>query len=63
MSLCGYLPAASGERMRVRLRRITEELAALSTGLPLAADSSVLLAVDRQRLDVLRAVLLPHPDT
>lgn len=49
--------------MRRRLRRITEELGALSTGLPLSADSSVLLVVDRERLDVLRALLLPHPDT
>jgi ubiquitin-protein ligase len=49
--------------MRRRLRRITEELGALSTSLPLGADSSILLAVDAQRMDVLRALLLPHPDT
>ncbi|WIA13418.1 hypothetical protein OEZ85_006998 [Tetradesmus obliquus] len=55
--------AAGGEVMRKRLRRITEELGALSTSLPLNADSSILLAVDAQRMDVLRALLLPHPDT
>jgi ubiquitin-protein ligase len=49
--------------MRKRLRRITEELGALSTSLPLSSDSSILLAVDAQRMDVLRALLLPHPDT
>jgi ubiquitin-protein ligase len=52
-----------GEVMRKRLRRITEELGALSTSLPLSSDSSILLAVDAQRMDVLRALLLPHPDT
>jgi ubiquitin-protein ligase len=49
--------------MRKRLRRITEELGALSTSLPISADSSILLAVDAQRMDMLRALLLPHPDT
>lgn len=49
--------------MRRRLRRITEELGSLSTSLPLSGDSSVLLAVDAERMDVLRALLLPHPDT
>jgi hypothetical protein len=52
-----------GEVMRKRLRRITEELGALSTSLPLSSDSSILLAVNAQRMDVLRALLLPHPDT
>jgi baculoviral IAP repeat-containing protein 6 len=54
---------AGGEVMRRRLKRITEELGALSTSLPLSWDSSILLAVHADRLDVLRAVLLPHPDT
>ena len=54
---------AGGEVMRRRLKRITEELAALSTSLPLSWDSSILLAVHEERLDVLRALLLPHPDT
>jgi hypothetical protein len=55
--------AAGGEVMRRRLKRITEELGALSTSLPLGWDSSILLAVHADRLDVLRACLLPHPDT
>lgn len=55
--------AAGGEVMRKRLKRITEELGALSTSLPLSWDSSILLAVHADRLDVLRALLLPHPDT
>jgi ubiquitin-protein ligase len=49
--------------MRRRLKRITEELGALSTSLPLSLDSTILLAVHEERLDVLRAVLLPHPET
>ncbi len=49
--------------MRKRLRRITEEMGTLSTSLPLSFDSSILLAVDEQRLDVLRAAFLPPPDT
>jgi hypothetical protein len=49
--------------MRQRLRRITSELGTLSTSLPLAHGTGVLLAVDDVRLDVLRAVLLPAPDT
>lgn len=55
--------AAGGEVMRRRLKRITEELGALSTSLPLGWDSSILLAVHADRLDALRACLLPHPDT
>ncbi|KAF6261015.1 ubiquitin-conjugating enzyme/RWD-like protein [Scenedesmus sp. NREL 46B-D3] len=61
--LGGKGKAAGGEVMRRRLRRITGELGALSTSLPLSGDSSILLAVDAQRMDVLRALLLPHPDT
>lgn len=44
----------SGEVMRKRLRWITQELGTLSTSLPLAEDSSVLLAVDEEHMDVLR---------
>jgi baculoviral IAP repeat-containing protein 6 len=55
--------AAGGEVMRRRLKRVTEELGSLSTSLPLTWDSSILLAVHADRLDVLRALLLPHPDT
>lgn len=54
---------AGGEVMRRRLKRVTEELGSLSTSLPLTWDSSILLAVHADRLDVLRALLLPHPDT
>ena len=55
--------SGGGEVMRKRLKRITEELGALSTSLPLSWDSSILLAVHADRLDVLRALLLPHPET
>ena len=55
------LPA--GEAMRQRLRRITSEVGTLARSLPLEHGTGVLLAVDEQRLDVLRAVLLPAPDT
>jgi len=70
---CGYYYAkeaaanaqkpAGGEVMRKRLKRITDELGVLSTSLPLSYDSSILLAVHADRLDMLRALLLPHPDT
>lgn len=49
--------------MRKRLRRITEELGSLSTSLPLSSESSILVACDSDRMDVLRALLLPHADT
>lgn len=49
--------------MRQRLRRITSEIGTLATSLPLAHGTGILLAVDEERLDVLRAVLLPAPDT
>ncbi len=49
--------------MRRRLRRITEELSTLSTSLPITLDSTILLAVDPHRLDMLRALFLPAPDT
>lgn len=55
--------AAGGEQMRRRLKRITEELGALSTSLPIDFDSSILLAVHADRMDLLRALLLPPPDT
>ena len=55
--------AGGGELMRRRLRRITEELATLATSLPVTWDSSILLAVDEERVDVLRALLLPAGDT
>lgn len=49
--------------MRQRLRRITNELGTLSTSLPLEHCTGILLAVDDERLDVMRAVLLPATDT
>jgi ubiquitin-protein ligase len=52
-----------GEVMRKRLRRITEEVSTLSTSLPAAFDSSICLAVDTGRMDLLRAVIFPASDT
>lgn len=49
--------------MRQRLRRITSEIGTLATSLPLEHGTGILLAVDEERLDVLRAVLLPAADT
>ncbi|KAG1669885.1 hypothetical protein FOA52_002411 [Chlamydomonas sp. UWO 241] len=55
--------AAGGEVMRKRLKRITEEISTLSTSLPLNWESAILVAVDSDRIDVLRALILPSPDT
>ena len=43
-----------GEHMRKRLRRITEEICTLSTSLPASWESSILVAVDDERMDMLR---------
>ncbi len=44
--------------MRKRHKKIGADIAALSTSLPLARDSAILAAVDDERMDVLRAVML-----
>eukprot|EP00798_Chlamydomonas_sp_ICE-L_P026983 gene26984-8998_t len=49
--------AAGGDLMRRRLKRITEEISTLSTSLPLSWESSVFVAVDEERMDVLRVEL------
>lgn len=53
----------AGEVMRKRLRWITQEVSTLSTSLPAHLDSTILLAVDVERMDVLRACFFPPPDT
>ena len=52
-----------GEVMRKRLRRITEEVSTLATSLPAAFDSCICLAVDSERMDLLRAVIFPASET
>ena len=49
--------AAGGEAMRKWLRRVSGEHATLSGSLPVAWTSSVLLAADASRLDVIRSSL------
>lgn len=44
-----------------RLRRLTKEISTLSTQLPVAWESSILVAVDNHRMDALRAIIFP-PD-
>lgn len=46
-----------------RLRRLTREISTLSGTLPVEWESSVLVAVDEERLDVLRAVIFPPSGT
>ena len=53
-SIAAAARVAGGELMRKRLMRITHEVCTLSTSLPLSWESSVLLAVDKERMDVLR---------
>jgi baculoviral IAP repeat-containing protein 6 len=43
-----------------RLRRMTKEISSLPSQLPIDWDSSILVAVDENRLDALRAVIFPH---
>ena len=54
MAAAKQAASASGEAMRQRLRRIGGEMSSLATGLPLEWDSGVFLAVDEQRMDVIR---------
>lgn len=46
-----------------RLRQMTKEISTLPSQLPIDWDSSILVAVDENRLDALRAVIFPHKDT
>ncbi|KAK9804781.1 hypothetical protein WJX72_005025 [[Myrmecia] bisecta] len=56
--------AGGGQQMKTRLRRLVEEHSSLSTSLPLAWGSSIFLAADDTRLDVLRALIIgPGPDS
>ncbi|GAX74518.1 hypothetical protein CEUSTIGMA_g1967.t1 [Chlamydomonas eustigma] len=54
---------SGGELMRKRLKRITEELSTLSTSLPISWESTILVAVDEERMDVLRALMFPGSET
>lgn len=55
---CVVLGIAGGEVMRKWLRRVSGEHASLSGSLPLAWTSSIFLAADSSRLDLLRSALL-----
>ncbi len=59
LQYCWY----AGEQMRRRLKHISEELAMLASSLPLTLDSAILVAVDEERVDVLRACCFPAPGT
>eukprot|EP00899_Mesostigma_viride_P012259 jgi/Mesvir1/21033/Mv08081-RA.1 len=52
-----------GEHTRKRTLHISKELSSLSTSLPLEVESSIFVRADEQRQDVLRALILPAPDT
>ncbi|KAG1673435.1 hypothetical protein FOA52_002200 [Chlamydomonas sp. UWO 241] len=54
---------AGGEVMRKRLKHIAKEISTLHQNLPLTWESAILVAVDSERADVLRALILPSPDT
>ncbi|KXZ45434.1 hypothetical protein GPECTOR_54g174 [Gonium pectorale] len=55
--------SSGGEQMRQRLRRITGEISGLASGLPLDWEAAAFVAVDENRVDVLRALLIPASDT
>jgi hypothetical protein len=55
---CAVLGTAGGEVMRKWLRRVSGEHASLSGSLPLAWTSSIFLAADPSRLDLLRSAHL-----
>ncbi|GIL78402.1 hypothetical protein Vretifemale_7873, partial [Volvox reticuliferus] len=55
--------SAGGDVMRRRLKRITGEISGLATGLPLDWEASAFVAVDDNRVDVLRALVIPASDT
>lgn len=46
-----------------RLRRITKEISTLPGQLPVAYQSSILLAIDEDRIDVIRALIFAPPGT
>ena len=52
-----------GERHKVRMRRIFKEIATLRTSLPLSWETSVFVVCDEDRVDCMRAMVLPPPDT
>ncbi|DBB18625.1 TPA: Baculoviral IAP repeat-containing protein 6 [Trebouxia sp. C0006] len=55
--------SAGGEVMRKWLRRVSGEHASLSGSLPLTWTSSIFLAADPSRLDLLRALIIGPADT
>ncbi|KAL0043350.1 hypothetical protein WJX79_002441 [Trebouxia sp. C0005] len=55
--------SAGGEVMRKWLRRVSGEHASLSGSLPLAWTSSIFLAADSSRLDLLRALIIGPADS
>eukprot|EP00300_Choanocystis_sp_HF-7_P015730 c19152_g1_i1.p1 GENE.c19152_g1_i1~~c19152_g1_i1.p1 ORF type:complete len:551 (+),score=120.48 c19152_g1_i1:1094-2746(+) len=72
MSFAALLPAhyfnsiAANEHAsggHARSLRINKELSSLATSLPITRSSSVFVAVDENNTDVLRAAIIPSPDT
>lgn len=63
--LQAHKPRGGGgsETERKRQARLAKEVAALATGLPLERRSGIFLRVDENRLDCLRALIIPAPDT
>ena len=53
----------ASDQERKRQARLAKEVASLATGLPLTKSSSIFLRVDESRLDCMRALILPSPDT
>ncbi len=49
--------------MGPKMKRLIQEVSALSTGLPLSLSSSVFLRVDAERIDVMKALIVGPVDT
>eukprot|EP01120_Amphizonella_sp_Union-15-10_P006964 TRINITY_DN2302_c0_g1_i1.p1 TRINITY_DN2302_c0_g1~~TRINITY_DN2302_c0_g1_i1.p1 ORF type:complete len:364 (+),score=68.65 TRINITY_DN2302_c0_g1_i1:1-1092(+) len=46
-----------------KIKRLVKEISTLSTGLPLFPESSILMRVDSERLDVMQAIIIGPKDT
>eukprot|EP00743_Colponemidia_sp_Colp-15_P003750 GILK01004046.1.p1 GENE.GILK01004046.1~~GILK01004046.1.p1 ORF type:complete len:1912 (-),score=378.64 GILK01004046.1:123-5405(-) len=54
----GYISSSSSTPPHSKMIRLAQELADISTGLPLAHTNSIFLRVDQNRVDVMKAVIM-----